>query len=225
MKHQILYQPSYALLQIGLAAGEAITAESGAMVSMSGGVRVDTHMKGGLFGALKRKVMGGESFFINTFSADEPGEVTFAPSLPGDICAYELAGQTIFGQSGCYIASSPGIDVDTKWGGATTFFSKEGFFLLKMSGTGTVFLSSYGAIHQVTLAPGEKYIVDTGHMIAFDENVTYSVKRVGGLRSTLFSGEGLVCELTGPGTIMIQTRSEDSFLSWLIPQLPQKKDS
>jgi len=87
-----------------------------------------------------------------------------------------------------------------------------------------VFLSSYGAIHEVQLEAGQKYTVDTGHMVAFEEGVGYSVKRVGGLKSTLFSGEGLVCELTGPGKIMIQTRSSDAFLSWLIPQLPRKSD-
>lgn len=220
MQHEILYRPSYSLLKVDLARGESICAESGAMVSMSGGVEIQTAARGGIFGALKRSVLGGESFFMNTFNANEAGEVTFAPSLPGDIQAIELSGQSVYAQSGSYIASSPGIDVNTKWGGAKTFFSKEGFFLLKISGTGTVFLSSYGAIHEITLGPGQKYTVDTGHMVAFDEGVGYSVRRVGGIKSTLFSGEGLVCELTGPGKIMIQSRSADAFLSWLIPQIP-----
>ncbi len=223
MEYEILYQPSYSLLKVNLQRNEAISAESGAMVSMSGGVKIETRMKGGLMGALKRKVLGGESFFVNTFKADEAGEVTLAPSLPGDLHAIELSGQTIYAQSGSYIAASPGIDVSTKWGGAKTFLSREGFFLLKISGTGTLFLSSYGAIHKITLGDGEKYIVDTGHMVAFDESVEYNVKKVGGLKSTFFSGEGLVCELRGPGNIVIQTRSEDAFLSWLIPQIPRKK--
>lgn len=178
-------------------------------------------MKGGLFGALKRSVLGGESFFINTFSANDAGEISFAPPMPGDIAAIELAGQTYFAQSRSFIASSPTVQVDTKWGGAKTFFSKEGLFLLKLTGTGTVFLSSYGALHELDLTAGQKYIVDTGHMVSFAEGVGYGVKKVGGLKSTIFSGEGLVCELTGPGKIMIQTRSEDAFLSWLIPQLPK----
>jgi uncharacterized protein (TIGR00266 family) len=92
-----------------------------------------------------------------------------------------------------------------------------------MNGTGSIFLSSYGAIHEITLQPGQKYVVDTGHMVAFAEGVGYGVKAVGGLKSTLFSGEGLVCELTGPGKILIQTRSADAFLSWLIPQLPKQE--
>jgi uncharacterized protein (TIGR00266 family) len=224
MQHEILYRPSYSLLKVDLAGGESICAEAGAMVSMSGGVEIQTAARGGIFGALKRSVLGGESFFVNTFNAAEAGEVTFAPSLPGDVWAVELNGQTVYAQSGAYMASSPGIQVDTKWGGAKTFFSKEGFFLLKISGTGTVFLSSYGAIHEIDLDAGQRYTVDTGHMVAFDEGVGYSVRRVGGIKSTLFSGEGLVCELTGPGKIMIQSRSADAFLSWLIPQLPKRRE-
>jgi len=224
MEHEVLYRPAYALLKIELAQGESVSAEAGAMVSMSSGIAMETKARGGVFSALKRSVLGGESFFINTFRADEPGEVTFAPPLPGDIYAAELAGTTLYAQSGSYIASSPDVQVDTKWGGAKTFFSKEGLFLLKLSGSGHVFLSSYGAIHQVELAPGQQYIVDTGHMVAFDESVQYNVKAAGGIKSTLFSGEGLVCRLTGPGRIMIQSRSTDAFLSWLIPKLPKKKN-
>lgn len=224
MEYEILYRPSYSLLRINLEQGEAVSAEAGAMVSMSSGIEMETSMKSGLFGALKRSVLGGESFFVNTFRASEPGEVTFAPSLPGDIYDVELQGQTLYAESGAYIASSPEIKVDTKWGGAKTFFSREGLFLLKVSGTGKVFLSSYGAIHEIDLKVGQRYIVDTGHIVAFAEDVGYSVKRVGGLKSTLFSGEGFVCELTGPGKIMIQSRSADAFLAWLIPHIPKKSD-
>jgi len=223
MDHEVLYRPSYSLLKIMLGPGETISAEAGAMVSMSSNVEMETSAKGGLFGALKRSMLGGESFFVNTFKATEAGEVTFAPSLPGDIHALELKGQTVYAQSGAYIASSPQVEVDTKWGGAKTFFSREGLFLLKISGMGQVFLSSYGAIHEIDLEADQKYVVDTGHMVAFDEGIGYSVKRVGGLKSTLFSGEGLVCELTGPGKIMIQSRSADAFLSWLIPKIPKRE--
>lgn len=222
MEYEILYRPSYSLLKMKLAKAEAVTAEAGAMVSMSNTVNIETSMKGGLFGALKRSVLGGESFFMNTFTAADAGEITFAAPLPGDIAGIELKNQTVYAQSRAYIASTTGIQIDTKWGGAKTFFSREGLFLLKISGTGIVFISSYGALHEIELASGQKYIVDTGHMVEFAEGVGYAVKKVGGLKSTLLSGEGLVCELTGPGKIFIQTRSEDSFLSWLIPQLPKQ---
>ena len=224
MNYEILHRPSYALLQVRLAAGESVNAESGAMVSMSADIEIETGMRGGLLGGLTRKFLGGESFFQNTFTASKDGEVNFAPSLPGDICAVELRDETIYAQSGAYIACTEGIQVDTSWGGAKTFFSGEGLFMLKISGSGTVFLSSYGAIHEIMLEAGQSYTVDTGHMVSFAEGVGYDVRRVGGLKSTFFSGEGLVVELTGPGAITIQSRSTDALLAWLIPHLPDKSE-
>jgi len=225
MESEILYQPSYSLARVRLNAGEAITAEAGAMVSMSEGITIQTEVKGGLIAGLKRSFLGGESFFLNTFKATAPGEITFAPPLPGDIVYFRLNGETIFVQSSSYIASSPDISVDTKWAGAKGFFAKEGLFLLKIKGTGDLFLSSYGAIHEIKLKAGESYTIDNGHMVAFDESVNYKVKRVGGLKSTLFSGEALVCAYTGQGRIFMQTRSEEAFLSWLIPHLPKQRES
>ncbi len=219
MNYDILYQPSYSLARVNLGAGESMVAEAGAMVSHSTGITIDTGMKGGLFGALKKSVLGGESFFMNTFTAETAGEITFAPPLPGDINAMRLDGNTLFAQSGAFLAGEAGIDVDTQFSGAKTFFSREGLFLLKMQGHGTVFLSSFGAIHQITLAQGESYVVDTGHIVAFDASVHFNVRRVGGLKSTLLSGEGLVCDYHGPGRIWMQTRSSDAFLTWLKPKV------
>lgn len=225
MKHEVLFRPSYSLLKLELGSGESISAEPGAMVSMSDGVEIETKTGGkGFLGALKKSILGGESFFINTFKASKgAGKIFLAPSFPGDIHVLELNNETIYAQSGSYIASSPDIEIDTKWGGAKTFFSKEGIFLLKINGKGKVFLSSYGAIHEIELKSGEKHIVDTGHIVAFTEGVEYKVKKIGGLKSTLFSGEGLVCELTGPGKIWIQSRSMDTLLSWLLPHIQEKE--
>ena len=222
MKHEILYKPSYSLAVLSMERGEDIVAESGAMVSMSSGISIETSARGGLLGGLTRKFLGGESFFMNTFHADEAGEITLAPPLPGDVLHMDMRNQTIMVTSGAYLACSKDISVDTQWGGAKTFFSKEGLFLLRVQGSGDLFLSSFGAIHPKELRNGETYIVDTGHMVAFDENVNYRVTRVGGLKSTLFSGEGLVCELTGPGRIFLQSRSDDAFLTWLVPRIPKR---
>ncbi|ELZ93224.1 MULTISPECIES: TIGR00266 family protein [Haloferax] len=220
MDHSIDYRPSFALLTVSLDEGESLRSEAGAMVSYSDGIDIETNAKGGLFGSLKRSVLGGESFFQNTFSARQAGEISLAPPLPGDIVHHGLADETLYVQSGSYLASDPALDLDTSFGGAKTFFGSEGLFLLKLTGTGDSFLSSYGAIHEVELDDGERYTVDTGHIVAFDETTDFSVERVGGLKSTLFSGEGLVCTFTGPGTVWTQSRSMDSFLSWLIPKLP-----
>jgi uncharacterized protein (TIGR00266 family) len=224
MKYDIQYSPSYALGTVSLDSGEKIQAEAGAMVSMTDGIKMETGVRGGIMAGLKRSVLGGESFFINTFTAEQPGHVTIAPALPGDIVALDLSGQTLMVQSGSFLAATPEINVDTKWGGGKTFFSREGLFLLKCTGQGTIFVSSYGAIHLVRLAEGERYIVDTGHMVAFDDTVTYDVGRAGGWKTTMLGGEGLVCKLTGPGRFYLQTRSPDSFLSWLVPKLPGKRE-
>jgi len=93
--------------------------------------------------------------------------------------------------------------------------------MLRVSGTGTLIVSSYGAIHAMDLGAGEEYVVDTGHLVTFEEHLEFNVKKVAGWKSTLFSGEGLVIELKGPGKLTMQSRSQDSFLSWLIPQLPK----
>lgn len=221
MKVEILYQPSYSVARVSLDLGEEIQVEAGAMVGMSPDIQMETHARGGVLKSLSRAVLGGESFFVNTYKSKQGGDqILLAPALPGDLSVIELHDQTLLVQSGAYIASSEGVEVNTKWTGAKTFFGKEGAIMLKVSGTGTLIISSYGAIHAMTLAPGEKFVVDTGHLVSFDERVDYRVKKVAGWKSTLLSGEGLVAELTGPGDINIQSRSQTAFLAWLIPQIP-----
>jgi len=112
--------------------------------------------------------------------------------------------------------------VETKWSGAKTIFGSQGLILLQVSGTGTLIISRHGAKHHVELNAGEKYVVDTGHLVTFEERINYEVKKVAGWKSTFFSGEGLVAELIGPGDINLQNRSQDFFLSWLIPRLSKQ---
>ncbi len=225
MKIDIRYQPSYSLALVSLDPEEAVQAEGGAMVSMSANLEIQTGMKGGIMGALKRTVLGGESLFFNTFvSRGGPGEITFAPAQPGDNSTQELSGEPFFLQSGSYLAAPPQINVDASWGGAKTFFGSEGLFLLKATGNGPVVFSSYGAIHMVQLS-GTPYVVDTGHVVGFTGGLDFNVRRVGGWKSTILSGEGLVCEFRGSGTLYLQTRSTQSFLNWLIPRLPRNHSS
>ncbi|HUD70682.1 MAG TPA: TIGR00266 family protein [Dongiaceae bacterium] len=221
MQIEIRYQPSYSLAIVRLEANESIQAEAGAMVSMTANLEIDTQMKGGVLGALTRTVLGGETLFANTFtSKGGPGEITLAPAVPGDIGALTLNNQTMLIQSGSFLAGHPSLNLDLKWGGARTFFGSEGLFLLKASGTGPIVLCSYGAIHKVTLDGRAPYLCDTGHVVAFTEGLTYDVRKVGGWKSTLLSGEGLVCEFRGSGDLYMQTRSTQAFLSWLIPRIP-----
>jgi uncharacterized protein (TIGR00266 family) len=132
-----------------------------------------------------------------------------------------VEGQPVLAQSTAFLASSASVTVDSKWGGARSFFAGEGFFLLKLEGGGDAFLASYGAIHEKVLAAGERYVVDTGHIVGFDASAQYQVRRIGGLKTTLFGGEGLVADFVGPGRVWMQSRSPGAFLDWLIPHLPK----
>jgi uncharacterized protein (TIGR00266 family) len=226
MQVEIQYRPSYALAVVSLDPSESIQAEAGAMVSMSPGMAIVTEATGGLIGALKRSILGGESFFLNTYRApDGGGQIALAPVLPGDLAVLELKDEMLMVQSGSYVGSSQGIDIDTKWSGAQTFFAREGLIMLKCSGSGTLVVSSYGAIHEMELGAGQSHVVDTGHLVAFTEGMGFKVRSIGGMKSTLFSGEGLVVDLAGPGKVLMQTRSDDAFLSWLIPRLPKESSS
>jgi uncharacterized protein (TIGR00266 family) len=224
MQTEFSFSPAYAMATVRLDPGESVSAEAGAMLAMSPTVEIATSTRGGVMKGLRRSVLGGESFFVNTFTATGPdAHVIVAPALPGDIVTWQLDQQTVYLQSGSFLASAQGIDVDSKWGGSKTFFSSEGLFMLKCSGSGDLVVSSYGAIHALDLAPGQTYIVDTGHMVGWGEGVTYEVTKVGNWKSTLLGGEGLVVRLTGPGRVYIQTRSPSDLIGWIVPKLPTQR--
>ncbi|MBK9208971.1 MAG: TIGR00266 family protein [Anaerolineales bacterium] len=221
MDIEVIHRPSYSLAIAKLTPNERIRAEAGAMVSMSGGVQIETKAEGGLLKSLGRSVLGGESFFQNFFVAPATGgEVTLAPELPGDIAVIEMSGEKLMVQSGSYMASESTVELSTKLS-VKALMSAEGVAMLEATGTGTLLVSSYGAIYEKTLTAGEKYVVDTSHLVAFDGTMSVQPKPIGGLKSTLFSGEGFVIELTGPGKIYIQTRSPQALINWIIPQLPK----
>ena len=223
--YEIQHQPSFSLAVIQLQPEQAILAEAGAMVSMSANVELQTEMKGGFFGALKRAA-GGESAFVSTFTArGGPGEVCFAPGMPGDIAALELSNQMFFVQSSSYLAGDSSLVVDTKWGGAKSFFGGEGLFVLQVSGSGLLLLSSFGAIHRKRLQPGERYVVDTGHLVAWEGTTQYSLRKAAaGFWRSMMSGEGIVSEFIGPGELLIQTRNLEAFAGLLKPFFPTQSN-
>ena len=221
MEIEILHRPSYSLAVAKLTPNERIRAEAGAMVSMSSSVNIETKAEGGILKSLGRAVLGGESFFQNFFVASvQGGEVTLAPELPGDMMLIELQNQRLLIQAGSYVASENGVELTAKVS-VKAFMSTEGISMLEASGSGKLLVSSYGAIFERQIATSEKYVVDTSHLVAFSANMGVIPKTVGGIKSTLFSGEGLVVELTGPGMIYMQTRSPRALINWIIPQLPK----
>jgi uncharacterized protein (TIGR00266 family) len=219
MQHEILDAPDFGLLKLTLEAGEKVVAESGAMVAMSPSIAVDTKMRGGLLAAAKRKLLGGESIFQNTFTARTAGQQLYlAPPVEGDLMVRQLGpGEPFFLQSGNYLAHvGDELVLDTQWGGVRSFFGGIGFFMLKIVGPGTLFYASYGAIHEVTVAAGG-YTCDTGHIVGFSDGLEYRVRPFAGFKGLFFSGEGLVCDFEGRGSLFVQTRKGPSLASFLHP--------
>lgn len=222
MNHQILYQPSFAVAKISLQPGESVRAEPGAMMSMSPTVEVQSKMQGGLGKALGR-MLGGESLFQSTYTATQgPGELLLAPASPGDIMPLQLQGNAWMITSGCFLACDSHLEFSTQMSGRS-FFGGEGLFIMRVAGTGTVLVNTFGAIHALQLAPGQPYVVDTGHIVAFSEGMGYEVRKVTkSILGSLTSGEGFVVVLTGPGVVYLQTRTPQGFAGWLSGMLPSR---
>ncbi len=220
MRYELLYQPSFSVARVLLEPGQAIRAESGAMVSMSPSVTMES--KSGGLGKMFGRLLTGESLFQTTFTATGgPGEVILAPAAPGDIAAVDVSAHPMMVTSGCFLACDPQIDLQTVASGRG-FFSGEGLFLMRAYGAGTMLVASFGAIHTLQLQPGQPYIVDSGHLVAFSEGMGYQLRKAAkSLLGTVTSGEGIVVELTGPGIVHIQTRTPSGFAAWLGGLLPR----
>jgi len=219
MNVETLYEGAYPLARVILDAGEKITAESGAMVAMSPTLEISGEAKGGLLKSLGRKMLGGESFFQSTISAYDQGEVLLAPSAPGALLVQDGSHDMML-QKGAFLAADDSVEVSPRGQGVGKgLFSGEGFFVMQVSGSGPLVLSSYREIHQVDLDVGQEYILDNGHLEAWNCNYDIQKAASGWFRS-LTSGEGLVCRFTGPGTVYIQTRNLGPFAAVLLPFLP-----
>ncbi|MEK6608632.1 MAG: TIGR00266 family protein [Myxococcota bacterium] len=218
MKHSLLQRPDFGMVRVEFeSVGETIVAEAGAMVARDTGIAMKTSMRGGLLAAAQRSLLGGESLFMNTFSSTAPGQtIYFAAAPEGDIVHRRVAkGETLYAQSGSFLCAGPGVILDTKWQGMRGFFSGEGLFLLRVTGEGDLFLASYGGIHEIDVARG--YVCDTGHVVAFTDGLDYRVRPVAGLKGLFFSGEGLVCEFSGRGQLLVQTRNPSTLAMFLHP--------
>ena len=225
MHYDLLYPGAFSTLKVQLAEGESLKAESGAMIAMSDTVDVEGKMEGGLFKSLGR-VLTGESFFFQTLVARRgPGEILLAHELPGEIYPIELDGSTKYLlQKDGFFAGTADLEISSKMQNLIKgLFSGEGFFIVQVSGTGTLFVSSYGAIHPIDLAPGQEIIIDNSHLVAWPEGMEYKIQKASsGWISSLTSGEGLVCRFRGPGRVLIQTRNPGGFGHWVRQFIPAK---
>jgi uncharacterized protein (TIGR00266 family) len=222
----IRHAPSFSVARASLAGGEAIKAESSAMMATSDGVSLEARMQGGFLKSLKRAALGGESLFVTTYTAPPTGGwVDLAAVLPGDLLVAVVdPARALFLSKGSWLCASDGIELDTKWGGFKNLFGGEGGFLVRASGAGQVIMSCYGALDTVTLGPGERFVLDSGHMVAYEEGVEMTLRKAApGVVQSIASGEGLVLEFTGPGAVMTQTRNPTALVGWLTGVLPFAK--
>lgn len=220
MRYEILHADAFPVVKCELMQGESLKAESDAMVSMSATLDVSGSMgDSGILGGLARRFLTGESFFFQKIVATRgPGSVLLGHPAPGGIIDVTLDGT--YGlrvQKNGFLASTENIQVDTTVQDLMQgLFSKEGFFVLNIRGIGTVFLSSYGAIHAIDLDDGEEVIIDNGHLVAWPDYMQYTIEKASnGWISSIMSGECLVCRFRGPGVVLIQTRNPESFREWI----------
>ncbi|KAI2640106.1 duf124 domain-containing protein [Xylaria nigripes] len=208
--YRISHRDCNTIVTIQLAMGCPLTARPGAMIAMSPTIT----LKGEYKFTMKKLIASGEmghSTFIG------PGELLLAPSMLGDMTTIRLSGKESWSVAkDAYLASTQGVAREYKRQGlGKAMFSGEGLWVYKVSGQGLMWITSFGAIIRKDLVDGEKYIVDNGHLVAW--NVKYVMERgaSGGIISSFASGEGLVCKFTGPGTIFLQTRNPRAFGAYM----------
>lgn len=214
---------SFPIVICKLQKGETMKNETGAMAFMSSDMKMDTNTGGGLLKGLGR-ALSGDTIFLNFFTAQSDNqEIGFAARTPGKIMPIRLNGSnTIIGQKNAFLAAEDGVNLDiyfrNKLGAG--IFGGEGFILQKFTGTGIVFLEIDGEVIEHDLQPGEKLLVDPGHIAAMEESVEFDIERVKGAKNILF-GEGLFfARLQGPGKVWIQTMPLSKLAEALIPFLP-----
>jgi uncharacterized protein (TIGR00266 family) len=221
-----LYKGAFTMLEVAMPAGGGFKAESDAMVAMSPTIDVEGKLEGGVFGGLGR-MLTGEKFFFQTLKANRgPGTALLAPAIPGDLHHLELDGTVDYVlQKDGFFAGSDTLTVSTKMQNLSQgLFSGEGFFVIRVSGQGTLFVSSYGAIHPIDIPAGEQMIIDNSHLVAWPATMQYTLEKAAkGWISSFTSGEGIVCRFTGPGRVLIQSRNPSGFAAWIRSMMPQPR--
>jgi uncharacterized protein (TIGR00266 family) len=195
-------------VSIDLDRGESVFSQTHAMAWMTEAIAMDTHTGGGFFAGLRRAATGG-SLFITDYTAQDPGQVAFAPRFPGRILPFELrAGELLICRKETFLCATKGVSVDIAFQQrlGAGLFAGEGFVLQRIAGPGTVFLDLSGEVIEKTLAPGERLRVHAGHIGIQEATVETDIQMVRGFRNVLFGGEGLfLATLTGPGRIWLQS--------------------
>lgn len=210
-------------VEVELDPGETAIAEAGAMMMMEDGIVMETifgdgsqssnasGFMGKLMGAGKR-LLTGESLFVTTFTNQGQGKqhVSFAAPYPGRIIPLDLSKYNgkIICQKDAFLAAARGVSVGIEFQRklGTGFFGGEGFIMQKLEGDGLAFVHAGGTIIRKDLRPGERLRIDTGCLVAMTDRVDYNIEAAGGIKTSLFGGEGLfLATLQGPGSVWIQS--------------------
>lgn len=211
-------------VNIELQPGEEFNSVAGAMAYMSGNVRMESKMEGGLMAGLKRSLSGASLFLLKYTPQGGVGTIGLAGKAPGKVLDLDIGQGSWIVQKTGYLGSETTVKLDMalqkRMG--SMLFGGEGLILQRLSGNGRAFVHACGDLNVVDLAPGQQYKVSTANAVAWEESVAYDISAVGGIKTALFSGEGLfVTTLTGPGRIVIQSMTLGDLAESLIPYLPQ----
>ena len=226
MQVELRHSPSFTVARCGLAGGETVQVEGGAMIAHSAGVTLESKAQGGVMAGIKRSLLGGGSFFVTTYTAPmQGGWVDVAGVLPGDTVEIDVTPeQPFFLRRGSWIANSSGVTVDTQWGGMANLFGGEGGFGFRAAGQGQALCSIYGAVDIIDLEPGEVVTIDTGHVVAYNLDLRFQMRRAvqGRTFQSMKSGEGWVFDFTGPGRVLLQSRNPEAFAHWVASSMPSE---
>jgi uncharacterized protein (TIGR00266 family) len=208
-------------IEIELDPQEAVVAEAGSLMMMDAGIKMETifgdgrGQQQGFFGKLLnagKRVLTGESLFMTAYTNVGAGKqhVHFAAPYPGKIIPLNLTQYQgkIICQKDSFLCAAKGVAIGIEFQKrlGTGLFGGEGFIMQKLEGDGWAFVHSCGTIIERDLQPGEVLRIDTGCIVAFTQNVDYDIQFVGGIKNTLFGGEGVFfAQLTGPGKVWIQS--------------------
>lgn len=202
--------------------GEAMKSEAGAMLWMDSCMEMGT--SGGGAGKVFGRMFSGESLFLNTYTAHADGKIAFGACVPGRILPLQVSPQrTLIVQKNGFLACEPSVDLDIhiqeKIGKGV--FGGEGFVMQRISGQGMAFLECDGDLVEYELAPGQDLLVDTGHVLAFENTVGFEIKRIQGAKNVMLGGEGLFnTRVVGPGKVWLQTMPISSLANAIRPFIP-----
>ena len=224
---EVRKKPTFSYIEVALKKGQTIQCEGGTMIFFDPTLEIST--KKATTGFLKslKRVLAGETFFMNTFLALDDGSLGLAPAFPGDLMHIALKKKDswiLF--SGCFVASSVHFETETNFLGLKrSFFGGERAFYLQidaLNAPGDLFVGAMGAFLELTLADDQVFNCDNGHLVAMESSISFDIKKVGGLKSTFLSGEGVIAQLTGPGKVIMQSRNPREFALWLYNFMPKQ---